>query len=254
MPIIATPATSWISDPDADALAGSRASLALCGAAVTEPERLGHEDPRGEPDEGADHGDGHEPHDHARRAGQERRPRRPRRGRAPRRQHRGGDRRPRSRSPHHADHDPAAGRGVRGAHATAAPTISSRPGSTGTRTPMSPTSITSASTTSRPLTVAGYGRALRRRSPPGRYAARHASRPFVRTAADGAPAPAPLASRRTRRRSPRTAATRTYVATRAGATPAPTDVRAAIEEMAARAPGDPGGWVQLSVEERETGG
>ncbi len=33
----------------------------------------------------------------------------------------------------------------------------------------------------------------------------------------------------------------------------PDDVRAAIEEMAARVPGDPGGWVQLSVEERETG-
>ena len=30
-------------------------------------------------------------------------------------------------------------------------------------------------------------------------------------------------------------------------------IRAAIEEMAGRAPGEPGGWVQLSVDERESG-
>lgn len=30
-------------------------------------------------------------------------------------------------------------------------------------------------------------------------------------------------------------------------------IRAEIEDMADRAPGEPGGWVQLSVEERETG-
>jgi RimJ/RimL family protein N-acetyltransferase len=30
-------------------------------------------------------------------------------------------------------------------------------------------------------------------------------------------------------------------------------IRAELEEMAARAPGEPGGWVQLSVEERESG-
>jgi aminoglycoside 6'-N-acetyltransferase len=30
-------------------------------------------------------------------------------------------------------------------------------------------------------------------------------------------------------------------------------VRAEIEQMAGRAPGEPGGWVQLSVEERDTG-
>jgi len=33
----------------------------------------------------------------------------------------------------------------------------------------------------------------------------------------------------------------------------PEGVRAEIEEMARRAPGEPGGWVQLSVEERESG-
>ena len=33
----------------------------------------------------------------------------------------------------------------------------------------------------------------------------------------------------------------------------PAGVRAEIEEMAGRAPGEPGGWVQLSVEEREGG-
>jgi aminoglycoside 6'-N-acetyltransferase len=33
----------------------------------------------------------------------------------------------------------------------------------------------------------------------------------------------------------------------------PPGVRAQIEEMARRAPGEPGGWVQLSVEEREGG-
>jgi RimJ/RimL family protein N-acetyltransferase len=33
----------------------------------------------------------------------------------------------------------------------------------------------------------------------------------------------------------------------------PGGVRAQIEEMAGRAPGEPGGWVQLSVEEREGG-
>lgn len=33
----------------------------------------------------------------------------------------------------------------------------------------------------------------------------------------------------------------------------PAGVRAEIEEMARRAPGEPGGWVQLSVEERATG-
>jgi RimJ/RimL family protein N-acetyltransferase len=33
----------------------------------------------------------------------------------------------------------------------------------------------------------------------------------------------------------------------------PGSLRAEIREMADRAPGDPGGWVQLSVEERETG-
>jgi aminoglycoside 6'-N-acetyltransferase len=33
----------------------------------------------------------------------------------------------------------------------------------------------------------------------------------------------------------------------------PEGIRAEIEEMARRAPGQPGGWVQLSVEERETG-
>jgi RimJ/RimL family protein N-acetyltransferase len=33
----------------------------------------------------------------------------------------------------------------------------------------------------------------------------------------------------------------------------PESLRAEIEEMAARAPGEPGGWVQLSVEERATG-
>lgn len=33
----------------------------------------------------------------------------------------------------------------------------------------------------------------------------------------------------------------------------PQGVREQIEEMAARAPGEPGGWVQLSVEERESG-
>jgi RimJ/RimL family protein N-acetyltransferase len=33
----------------------------------------------------------------------------------------------------------------------------------------------------------------------------------------------------------------------------PREVRVAIEEMMGRAPGDPGGWVQLSVEDRRTG-
>lgn len=33
----------------------------------------------------------------------------------------------------------------------------------------------------------------------------------------------------------------------------PDGIRAQIEEMGARAPGEPGGWVQLSVEEREGG-
>jgi len=33
----------------------------------------------------------------------------------------------------------------------------------------------------------------------------------------------------------------------------PDGVRADIEEMAGRAPGEPGGWVQFSVEERESG-
>jgi RimJ/RimL family protein N-acetyltransferase len=33
----------------------------------------------------------------------------------------------------------------------------------------------------------------------------------------------------------------------------PEGVRLAIEEMMGRAPGEPGGWVQLSVEERESG-
>ena len=33
----------------------------------------------------------------------------------------------------------------------------------------------------------------------------------------------------------------------------PAEVRAAIEEMTERAPGDPGGWVQLTVENRHTG-
>jgi RimJ/RimL family protein N-acetyltransferase len=33
----------------------------------------------------------------------------------------------------------------------------------------------------------------------------------------------------------------------------PEGIREQIEEMAARAPGEPGGWVQLSVEERERG-
>jgi RimJ/RimL family protein N-acetyltransferase len=33
----------------------------------------------------------------------------------------------------------------------------------------------------------------------------------------------------------------------------PESLRAEIREMAGRAPGDPGGWVQLSVEDRETG-
>ena len=33
----------------------------------------------------------------------------------------------------------------------------------------------------------------------------------------------------------------------------PEGVRAEIEEMTGRAPGEPGGWVQLSVEERESG-
>jgi RimJ/RimL family protein N-acetyltransferase len=33
----------------------------------------------------------------------------------------------------------------------------------------------------------------------------------------------------------------------------PDDVRATIEEMAGRAPGEPGGWVQLTVEDRGTG-
>jgi RimJ/RimL family protein N-acetyltransferase len=33
----------------------------------------------------------------------------------------------------------------------------------------------------------------------------------------------------------------------------PESLRAEIREMASRAPGDPGGWVQLSVEDRETG-
>ena len=33
----------------------------------------------------------------------------------------------------------------------------------------------------------------------------------------------------------------------------PVGVRAEIEEMSRRAPGEPGGWVQLSVEERESG-
>src|SRR5438876_2513428 len=33
----------------------------------------------------------------------------------------------------------------------------------------------------------------------------------------------------------------------------PDGIRAEIEEMAARSPGEPGGWVQFSVEERETG-
>jgi aminoglycoside 6'-N-acetyltransferase len=33
----------------------------------------------------------------------------------------------------------------------------------------------------------------------------------------------------------------------------PEGIRAQIEEMAGRAPGEPGGWVQLSVEERESG-
>ena len=33
----------------------------------------------------------------------------------------------------------------------------------------------------------------------------------------------------------------------------PDGIRAEIEEMAARMPGEPGGWVQLSVEEREGG-
>ena len=33
----------------------------------------------------------------------------------------------------------------------------------------------------------------------------------------------------------------------------PEGIRAQIEEMAGRAPGQPGGWVQLSVEERESG-
>ena len=33
----------------------------------------------------------------------------------------------------------------------------------------------------------------------------------------------------------------------------PEDVRAAIEEMVGRAPGEPGGWVQLTVEDRGTG-
>jgi RimJ/RimL family protein N-acetyltransferase len=33
----------------------------------------------------------------------------------------------------------------------------------------------------------------------------------------------------------------------------PDGIRAQIEEMTARAPGQPGGWVQLSVEERESG-
>ena len=34
---------------------------------------------------------------------------------------------------------------------------------------------------------------------------------------------------------------------------APRDVRAAIEEMTGRVPGDPGGWVQLTVEDRRSG-
>src|ERR671924_953216 len=33
----------------------------------------------------------------------------------------------------------------------------------------------------------------------------------------------------------------------------PEGIRAQIEEMAGRAPGQPGGWVQLSVEEEESG-
>ena len=33
----------------------------------------------------------------------------------------------------------------------------------------------------------------------------------------------------------------------------PEEVRAAIEEMVGRSPGEPGGWVQLTVEDRETG-
>ncbi|HZD81186.1 MAG TPA: GNAT family N-acetyltransferase, partial [Actinomycetota bacterium] len=33
----------------------------------------------------------------------------------------------------------------------------------------------------------------------------------------------------------------------------PEGVRREIEEMAARAPGEPGGWVQLTVEDRESG-
>jgi RimJ/RimL family protein N-acetyltransferase len=33
----------------------------------------------------------------------------------------------------------------------------------------------------------------------------------------------------------------------------PESVRAEIDEMATRSPGEPGGWVQLSVEERDTG-
>jgi aminoglycoside 6'-N-acetyltransferase len=33
----------------------------------------------------------------------------------------------------------------------------------------------------------------------------------------------------------------------------PEGIRAEIEEMAGRAPGEPGGWVQLSVQERESG-
>ena len=33
----------------------------------------------------------------------------------------------------------------------------------------------------------------------------------------------------------------------------PAEVRATIEEMAGRAPGEPGGWVQLTVEDRVTG-
>lgn len=33
----------------------------------------------------------------------------------------------------------------------------------------------------------------------------------------------------------------------------PDEIRAQIEEMARRAPGQPGGWVQFSVEERESG-
>ena len=108
---------------------------------------------------------------------------------------------------------------------------------------------------SRPLIKAELSRRLADHVGPARAGTLRldAHRRQLRTAPDPSPAAAPIAGRTTPTRSRRTAAIPPFTAIRDGSGRIRTGSVREIEEMARRDPGAPGGWMQLSVEDRETG-